>query len=365
MVVLGIDRSHWNAMPNFTTLKANGIGFVINKGTEGSGLTDTTLAACRSGAKAAGLIFGSYHFATWGNVTSEVNWFLAQVKPQPGELVALDAEAAIPAGVDVVAWCDQFSRAVKARVGVAPLIYMNQSWLAGHNWAPVLADGDGLWLAKYDNATTGGALGPWPVMSMKQFTDAASIPGQVGTVDEDAFEGSLATLLKYAIPAPAPAPTPTPVPAPIPAPAPTPTPSEDFVGLQFNSLDEFQVAVQRAVLCSVPSDRVAPAGSPGVPWLWDSISDLHTWIRGGDATHDNVSLLWTMLTAVGPKLDALKADLDAPKAAPVVVDKTAADLIAASLLGNPQFQQVVSTAAQAVITAMDADLAKRFGPQGS
>lgn len=213
MGVLGFDRSHFNAEPNFAAFKAGGGGFVICKATEGVGYTDATFAACRAGTEGAGLVFGSYHFARWGDPVAEARYYLSVATPRPGELVALDAEAAIPAGVDVVAWSLTFCQTVHAACGAWPLIYMNQTWMAAHNWAAVAAN-DGLWLAKYDGVPTGGPTGQWPVIAMKQFTDRGTVPGEAGTVDVDEFNGDLAALKRYAVPAAPVPPAPTPVPAP-------------------------------------------------------------------------------------------------------------------------------------------------------
>lgn len=218
MTVLGIDTSHHNTLPNFATLAANGIGFVISKASEGVGWKDPQFDASRAGAEGASQIFGGYHFARFGDAQAEANYFLSAATPRAGELVALDLEAAIPPGVDPVAWALAFSQVVKAAVGVPPLGYLNQSWLAAHDWSPLLAIGDGLWLPKYDGQPTGGPTGPWPFLAFKQFTDAAVIPGQPGGVDEDAFQGTLEQLKRYAIPAPITPPPPPPAPAPPPAP---------------------------------------------------------------------------------------------------------------------------------------------------
>lgn len=216
MVLFGIDRSHWNAEPDFAAFKAAGGAFVICKATDGVGYKDLSFDACRAGTESVGLVFGSYHFAEWGNPVSEAQYYLSVATPRPGELVALDAESAIPAGVDVVAWSATFSKVVHDATGAWPLLYMNQNWLAGHNWASVAAT-DGLWLAKYDGLPTGGPIGQWPVMAMKQFTDSGVRPGVPGQIDVDAFQGDLAALLRYAVPRPGPGPAPQPIPTPAPA----------------------------------------------------------------------------------------------------------------------------------------------------
>lgn len=207
MTVLGIDTSHHNQLPDFAALARGGIGFIIAKATEGVGFTDAQYAASRAGARAAGLVFGSYHFARPGDALAQADYYLAAARPAPGELTALDLEdTSIP---DPVGFADAWSRRVKAATGAPPLIYLNQWFLTTYDWTRVLADGDGLWLARYDGQPTGGPSGVWPVVAFKQYTDRATVPGQPGPVDGDAFNGDPAALDRYTIPAP-PAPPPAP-----------------------------------------------------------------------------------------------------------------------------------------------------------
>lgn len=199
MTLLLIDTSHHNAIPDFARLKAAGVAGVIHKITEGTGFVDPDFPAVRAGCHAEGLIFGGYAFSRLGDPHAEARFFLDTMRPQPGELVAEDLEVAV-AGVDPVGWTVTWSTDVHAALSCWPLLYGNQSEFGSHNWAPVIALGDGQWLAKYDGVPTGTPVGGWPVLTMKQYTDSASIPGEAGLVDADAFQGDLAALLRYAVP---------------------------------------------------------------------------------------------------------------------------------------------------------------------
>lgn len=305
MVLLGIDRSRWNNEPNFAALKAGGVSFVLCKGTDGIGYTDPTFAACRAATEAAGLVFGTYHFAEWGNPTAEATYYLAQCTPKAGELVTLDLEATLPAGVDPVAWAVTFSQHVHAAVGAWPMAYMNQSWLSGHNWGPLVAAGDGLWLAKYDNAVTGGATGNWPALAMKQYSSTANVPGESGAIDADAFQGDLAALQRYSVPGP------------------NPTPPGGTMALTVADLN---------LLLDTSLDRSSINRPPTtlrqiLVWSDNHVDDLMAAIKG----------------------------VATPK-----VDQAAADLIAASLVANPDFQKLVGLAAGATTNALEADLAKKL-----
>lgn len=238
-ITLGVDLSHYQPDPDFAAMAAAGIGFVIHKVTEGTGYVDPRFADRRAGAHGAGLVFGGYAFARETDPVAEARFFLDTFAPRPGELVAEDMEVNV-AGVDPVAWSVAWGSTVKAAVGCPPFLYGNQSTFAAHDWAPVLALGEGQWLARYDGAPAGQPVAGWPVLALKQFTDRAQVPGIAGPVDEDAFQGDLAALLRYAVPG-TPPPPPAPAPPP-PAPAPPPPlPAFDVRAWRANYGDNGQV----------------------------------------------------------------------------------------------------------------------------
>lgn len=218
MTILGIDISHYQGNPDFGAVRAAGVGFVILKATENTNYTDPSLHTNLSNARANGLSVGFYHFARGTNADAEAQFFCNAVGAlQPGDLVALDWE--IQAG-DPVGWSLAWLRAVEARLGVKPLIYMNQSTVAGFDWSPVVNENYGLWLAKYDNSQAAPSVAHWPFVAIKQYSDAGRINGVAGTVDLDVFEGSAEALAKYGFQGVAPTPAPAPTPPPPPAPAP-------------------------------------------------------------------------------------------------------------------------------------------------
>lgn len=197
-ITLGEDISHFQGQPNFVLVKASGRGYVVLKATEGTTYDDPQFATNRRNAHAAGLVVGLYHFARAGNPAAEAAWFLKTIGGlQANEFLVLDWE--VPYS-NPPAWCDAFLRAVFAAVRVHPLIYMNGSTASGFNWAPVIADDDALWLAKYDNSTSQVAVGAWGSEAMKQYSDKGAVPGISGPVDVDAFYGTLQQLIAYGTP---------------------------------------------------------------------------------------------------------------------------------------------------------------------
>lgn len=89
---LVVDLSHWDPADDYTDVVRDGIVGVIYKGTEGTSYTDPTYVQQQQSAKAAGLKWGAYHFATAASLQGQIDNFLRYVSPDPDELFCLDWE---------------------------------------------------------------------------------------------------------------------------------------------------------------------------------------------------------------------------------------------------------------------------------
>jgi len=87
-----VDLSHWDPASDYNAVKAAGIHGVIYKATEGSSYTDDTYVSQQHAAKAAGLLWGSYHFADASDVNKQISNFMKFACPDPDELFCLDWE---------------------------------------------------------------------------------------------------------------------------------------------------------------------------------------------------------------------------------------------------------------------------------
>jgi lysozyme len=197
-----IDLSHHNG-PNvdFRALAAAGIAAVIHKATQGTAFVDPVFAANRDKARAAGVMFGSYHFGTGADGGTQADFYLRTVGPQRGELLALDLEDN-PAGPSMtLEEARAFVTLIHDRIGKWPVLY------AGHalkemldGTADVLLANCPLWIAQY---------GPTPVLpvgwaewKLWQWTDGAvgvdpqPVPG-VGHCDRDRFATSAVDLTAF------------------------------------------------------------------------------------------------------------------------------------------------------------------------
>jgi len=217
----GVDISQFQGTINWSELN-NAANFVMIRAAYGT-LTDTEFSNNRTQARnmratAGPLGIGFYYYAYPTLLTADVSarYFVDTVGPlQPGEILALDLEGNV--GPTPVAWALDWLEIVEELTGVKPLIYLNQSEVAGYDWAPVVSNGNGLWLADYGMAKDAimvGSVGAWPIVAMRQWTDSDTVAGVTGAVDGDVFYDDFSEFYEYGLPEPtAPAATP---------PAPTP-----------------------------------------------------------------------------------------------------------------------------------------------
>ena len=88
-----IDLSHFNVAPDFEKARNDGILGVIHKATQGPMFVDETYIARRDAARAAGMLWGAYHFGTGASHGAEqADFFLDFVGMDPGTLLVLDFE---------------------------------------------------------------------------------------------------------------------------------------------------------------------------------------------------------------------------------------------------------------------------------
>ena len=86
-----VDLSHWDPANDYNAVKNDGIVGVIYKATQGMSYTDDTYVDQQHVAKAAGFLWGAYHFAEATDV-EQVQNFLRFAAPDPDELFCLDWE---------------------------------------------------------------------------------------------------------------------------------------------------------------------------------------------------------------------------------------------------------------------------------
>ncbi len=197
----GIDVSYHQGPINWPQVATAGKRFAFVRATAGTLTADTAYWANSSGARAAGMSVGSYHFANpdmaFNDAGNEAAWFLRNAAIASGDLLpVLDFETAN--GLDPVSlatWAQTWLSQVTAATGVRPIIYTNPTF-----WSTSMANTDWfarngysvLWIAHWTTASqpavpAGGWAGHgW---SFWQHSSMGAVPGINGAVDLDRFNG--------------------------------------------------------------------------------------------------------------------------------------------------------------------------------
>lgn len=185
-----IDLSHYNNVTSFADLRADGIVGVIHKATQGTGWTDSTYAARKEQALAAGLWWGAYHFGANEDGAAQAEYFLAQVNPGAQDLLALDFEEN-PSSQMTIAQAEEFVTEIYNRTGRYPGFYSDAlaGNLLGGRVDTVLAN-CWFWRAQYGNSAP-NVPPTWQTWTMWQYTQSGSVSGIAGACDRDTFNGSL------------------------------------------------------------------------------------------------------------------------------------------------------------------------------
>lgn len=189
-----IDISHHNGNVDFGKLKQAGIVGVVHKATQGSTDSDPTYNSHRDAAKAAGLLWGAYHFGTDSDGVKQAINFLNVVGDASGTLIALDFESNPTGSTMSLEEARAFVTQIQSVTGRFPGLY------SGHDIKQALGSGTDsvlgscwFWLAQY--GPTAVVPQNWKTWTLWQYTDGAlgpdptDIPG-VGRFDRDLFNGS-------------------------------------------------------------------------------------------------------------------------------------------------------------------------------
>lgn len=198
---LAVDLSHWDPADDYAVVKRAGIVGVIYKATEGQSYTDDTYVAQQRAAKAAGLKWGSYHFADASGVTGQIDNYLRFANPDASELFCLDWEDN-PSGngrmslADVKTWIKEVERQLH-REGQC-VLYSGNTAKEQINGVDEFLGSRRLWMAQY--GSTPEWQESWSSYWLWQFTDGEygpvphTIPG-IGACDINSYQGTAEQLI--------------------------------------------------------------------------------------------------------------------------------------------------------------------------
>jgi lysozyme len=195
-----IDVSHYEPVPDYVKLKANGVGAVYAKASEHQ--PDSLFKAHIKAAQAAGLPCGGYHFmhAAGGmSGMAQADLYLSCVKDLKLELKhCLDWESGSADGMSSdhqQGVADGWLASVEKATGRVPCIYGGESFLNDLK-LPIKYAKYPLWLAHYGCAESHLKIPfPWRAYAAWQYTDAEAIAGLSDGQHVDASHADLGALL--------------------------------------------------------------------------------------------------------------------------------------------------------------------------
>jgi len=190
-----VDLSHHNGSNyDFDAARRSGIWGVIYKASEDTNYVDETYDGARKQAKAAGVLWGAYHFFRPGNVEAQAEHFVRTAEPDQDTLLVLDHEDEGCSLDDVKQWL----RSVEQKTGQRPCLY------SGHVLKEQIGDRHDeylascrLWMAQYGNDPEWPEN--WEYLWLWQYTDGVegptphNVPG-IGNCDCNSWAGSNAEL---------------------------------------------------------------------------------------------------------------------------------------------------------------------------
>ncbi len=174
-----IDISHWQATVDWPEVAKSGVIGCLHKFSQDGEFRDPAYAGRVDAAKAAGLLWGRYHYGDSSDVQAQVTNFLHGWKED--EALALDWED--DRSQMTVSQAMTFVGEAAKRTGVLPILYSGNT-LKGH-----VARGAylgalrkcRLWLPQYGRY---GTVPPgWPAFWLWQYTSSGTVPGIGGPVD--------------------------------------------------------------------------------------------------------------------------------------------------------------------------------------
>jgi lysozyme len=196
----GIDVSHHQGIVDWAKVKASGkVDFAFVKATEGLGYVDPQFKRNAAEANAAGIPVGFYHYAhpETNNALDESRAFVAAVKGNEAQLpyvLDLEGEASKLNKAVLTNWALTFMREAMRLTGSEVMLYTG-AYFARDEVGEALGEFP-LWIAHY-GATTPLANNTWKEWTVFQYSSTGSVPGIVGNVDMNEYNGSVSELAGY------------------------------------------------------------------------------------------------------------------------------------------------------------------------
>lgn len=177
----GDDREE---IPDFASLKAQGIWAIIHKATQGSTDKDPKFEARVRAAATAGLLVGAYHFGDNSGIDEQVTNFKEAIAPFPGIFSILDYEK--------LAGKTMSPQLASAFISKANILMLYGSDLVRETCGLIVGHVATLWLWLAEYGPHERIPLPWDTTTtlLWQFSGSATIGTLSGHIDVNYFAGS-------------------------------------------------------------------------------------------------------------------------------------------------------------------------------
>jgi len=186
--VEGIDVSWYQKKIDWKEVALSKV-FTFIKATEGASLEDKLFVSHWSAARSAGMLRGAYHFFHPGvDPIKQAEFFLSRViSCELPPVIDVEASDNVPSGrlvAGVNAWVEYIAARIRR-----PLVYASPSFWARIPAAEIETKAD-LWIAEWE-CEHPGKMGNWQGWSFWQYTSRGEVPGILGSVDLNRFNGTI------------------------------------------------------------------------------------------------------------------------------------------------------------------------------
>lgn len=195
--VRGIDVSKYQTSIDWTQVKAAGISFAVARVSDGSTIVDQSFAAHYKGIGDAGLVRGAYQFFRPSqDALTQAKLFVKQINAaggwREGDMPPmLDIEVTSSPAKKLQTGMVTWIRYVQEQLGVRPIVYTYPS--ISHIIGGCFLDYP-LWIASYLQPDCPAMPDAWVDNSKSwtlwQYSDHGEVPGVLGPVDMNIFNGS-------------------------------------------------------------------------------------------------------------------------------------------------------------------------------
>lgn len=209
-IAIAIDPFEGNAIDWEQLSTDKRVVAIIHRATIGFRV-DTKYAERKIEAKKRGYKWGAYHFGKPGDPVKQADFFLATVRPEADDLIALDIDGLDTAKHMSFEEAREFITRIKEKTGRLPVVYANNEVtraIATQYGQDDLFAHTPLWYARFKRSVTDFPAGTWKTYTLWQFScemncnpaDRAkclyTVPGTEYDMDVNVFNGTIEELRK-------------------------------------------------------------------------------------------------------------------------------------------------------------------------